>query len=434
MKIFKKLLTVALVISLYSYLLFAFNTFDSKVGAYSTSCPPGMTDQQCLIYLQQQSANLQKEKSSISSKLSAEQYNQLSLQQKISYLNGQIKDTQNQINDLEIQIETNNVKVRILNADITDKENSVNTLAQEVQTLDSSMKKRISLSYQYSFITPIEIILENNNFDTLLRRLKYLAESRKKDKDLLAQMAETKGKLQNEKDELESKKAQVDQKLTEIEAQKTELFAQKTSLDKQKSERSGLLAISQQKESDYQKSLANLKKQEDIITAKISQLIFNLFQSGQLPANTPVNRGDIIGFEGHSGLAYGAHLHFELRKNGSIINPYAGGYFTWPNGNGSKKFPMSGASITQFPHSNSYAIDMVSMSMGNQSGDKYYTNGVHCSYGSVPAGYYNMRGEGAPLYAIADGKVSNVFTDVCGGRAVIVDYGGGLTALYLHLR
>ncbi len=441
MNIFKKLITITLVLSLYTYLLFAFNAFDSKVAAFSTTCPVGMTDQQCLNYLQQQAASLQKEKSSISSQLSAEQYNQLSLQQKISYLNNQITGTQTQINDLEIQIETNNVKVRILGGQITDKQNSVNTLAQEVQTLDDSIKKRITLSYEYSLITPIEIILENNNFETLLTRLKYLSETRKQDKVLLSQMAEKQGQLQNEKDDLEKSKADVDQKLTEIEAQKTELFKQETSLNTQKADRAQLLVISQQKASDYQKSIAKLKKQEDVITSQISQLIFNLFKSGQLPANTPVKKGDIIGFEGHSGLAFGSHLHFELRRNGVIVNPNTAypGYFSYIQYGGSPvsgtaHFPMDGAYITQFPHADSYAIDMISRTMGNQSGDKYYTSGVHCSYGSVPAGYYNMGGEGAPLYAIRDGKVSNVFTDVCGGRAVIVDYGNGLTALYLHLR
>lgn len=37
--------------------------------------------------------------------------------------------------------------------------------------------------------------------------------------------------------------------------------------------------------------------------------------------NSTVNQGDIIGKVGHTGLAYGDHLHFEVYKNGTRVDP-----------------------------------------------------------------------------------------------------------------
>lgn len=38
--------------------------------------------------------------------------------------------------------------------------------------------------------------------------------------------------------------------------------------------------------------------------------------------NTKVKKGDVIGFVGNSGKSTGAHLHYEIKKNGKLINPY----------------------------------------------------------------------------------------------------------------
>ena len=35
-----------------------------------------------------------------------------------------------------------------------------------------------------------------------------------------------------------------------------------------------------------------------------------------------INKGDVLGYMGDSGNAYGGHLHFEVRYNGDKINPY----------------------------------------------------------------------------------------------------------------
>jgi murein DD-endopeptidase MepM/ murein hydrolase activator NlpD len=34
-----------------------------------------------------------------------------------------------------------------------------------------------------------------------------------------------------------------------------------------------------------------------------------------------VSQGQVIGYVGCTGLCFGAHLHFEVRVNGSVVDP-----------------------------------------------------------------------------------------------------------------
>jgi hypothetical protein len=220
-----------------------------------------------------------------------------------------------------------------------------------------------------------------------------------------------------------------------------QLAEDKKNLEAQKAQQNSLLAESERREREYKENLETLKDTQAAVTQKITQLIMELYNSGQIPANTPVQKGDIIGFQGHTGFSYGSHLHFEVYYQGVPVDPFVKGYLTGgalysPVGPGSKGAPLTGGYLTQTFWSNHQAIDLVSYTSGIQDGSRYKEDGSNCclSYGCVPAGWYPLRGEGAAVRAIESGKVTDVRVGICGGKYTIVDHGNGLSSLYLHLR
>lgn len=421
---------------LFVFYILLFDSISKPAKAYDTSCPEGMTDRACLDYLQDQANKIAADKRNLSNQISSEQYAQLDLYDKIAYIQGQIKATEENIDLLQLELNQKNVEIRILNKEIGEIQNNIDTASSEIVRITETIRKRVALSYKYSTRSTIELFLDFKEVDSLLRRLKYLKDTKERDRNLLEGMSEQIAELENKQFALTEKKEAVKIVQQEAKDKKDELFEEKVKLDSQKGEFQSLYAQSKSREQQYQASYARLKEIEDAATAQITQLIFELFRSGTIAANTPVNAGDIIGFQGHTGMTFGAHLHFEYRRNGVIVNPNNGCFtaslYTYPSPINCV-VPLDGAYVTQFPHVYNHAIDMVSYTSGDQTGRLKSFPELICAGYHRPAGYYSVRGTGAPVRTIKAGKATTVHTDVCGGKYVIVDHGNGESSLYLHL-
>ncbi len=236
------------------------------------------------------------------------------LSKKVSELGNQKKTLSNQISQFNSQIQITQLKIANAEATLSKLEDEINVLGfrigyvtGSIDKLETLVKERIVATYQESFVSNLELVLSSNGFSDIVLRLQYLKQVQENDKRILASLQQTKSNYANQKDERQEKQA-------EIEATKQQLLGLKTSLDSQKAEKQAFLEVTQNDEAKYQRLLA--QAQAELAVA---------FGGGTESYLRDVNVGDSIGSiavrSASPGCSSGAHLHFEVHKNGSIQDP-----------------------------------------------------------------------------------------------------------------
>jgi peptidoglycan hydrolase CwlO-like protein len=444
----KRRFGLTILVVLFSFVCFVgLGRYYERPVLAESSCPSYDEDSlECLDYLRDQLGNLKQQQGTIQKQLEAEEYQQLTLNEKIAYTSRQIEQTENQIKSIEVEIAAKNVEINLLQKSIEEKENNVSVLGQEINTLEGAVNKRIAESYKYSFIGPLELFLDIKNFSSILRKTKYLTITRNQDRKHLEEFGIKAQELKEEENILSAQKAELQEKRNSIDEERIELAKTRKTLEEQKTERERLLAESKAKEAQllatYQ---ANIKKVADLDKAIIEYI--NTHES-EIVDGGWVTTAMPIGRMGNTGLSNGAHLHFGLNSGKkyviegfnygyfwSDINLFSGGYLVkGPNSflqwgppcswgtpcpwwspliySGSTRVPLSGAYIlmTQDEHQGN-AIDLV-------------------SYSQNAWGYKN---DGAPIYPIMDGQLYKG-VDGYGGKYAIVYHHNDMVSVYLHLQ
>jgi peptidoglycan hydrolase CwlO-like protein len=421
-KIFKVFGAAVMLIGIY-ILLSTFVMKELTISAYDTTCPDYMTAEECLEYLQEQAEKIEEEQNQLDSSIESENTEQMSLYQQIDYLSNQIKETELDIAEKELDIERKNVEIRLLGEDIIEIQNNIDTIVQEINKLEEIIDDRTAESYKLTFISPLEILLDSKNFETMMRRTKYLVETKKKDKELMSDMAVSKKSLEEEEKILNEKKEAVQEKRNAVEAQMAKLAEDKKNLEAQKAQQNSLLAESERREREMAAQLReNISAQEEIDSA-IAQKIQEMWDNNELGEGTAISAGTVIGKMGNSGCSTGAHLHIAIddgtaRLCNGNINPWNGyfrkktesdpyliwaGFYMWYIEATNVHIPLSGSPyLTQDFHQGT-AIDL-SVANGN-----------------------------AFVYSIKGGTYwSGV--DSCGGKFAVIEHSDGTRSCYLHLQ
>jgi peptidoglycan hydrolase CwlO-like protein len=452
----KRRFGITILVVLFSLLCFVgLGSYYERPVLAQTSCPyPDQYSEECLQYMEEQREILESEKVAVQKKLKQEEYQQLSLEEKIRYINNQIAQTEKDIKAAEIEITAYNIEIRLLEKDIKEKEENISVLGQEISILESSVVKRVSESYKYSFIGPLELFFGTTNLSSILRKTKYLAVTRREERESLATFNSNIVKMKEEENLLAQDKAALQVKRNSLEEEKVKLSESKDDLNLQKSERNKLLAESKAKEAALAAELQKLTKQSNEVTAIIQTIELNRYRTGLIPVDREVKAGEIIGYQGHTGFAYGSHLHFNLSGVGT--GPLELGYFKIENGriyDGIGKAPLGNGSYLSYGYHFGYSLDMYGNYNLNNQKYTLQQGEACCPLYIIPTyerarlcdpnvsdkccvrpGQYNLNGEGSPVYALKDGVVTVVQKDQCGANYVIIDHGYGELSLYLHLR
>lgn len=348
---------------------------------------------------------------------------------KIAEYQQQIDSLQNQEKTLKQQIALMDSQIKLTGLKIIETQNKIKVLTEEIKTLSVKiirledslnfiskiLLERLAEAYKSSRIDPTVLLLSSRNFSEFVLRYRYLQKLQFHDRELLLSMEKTRTNYD-------------DQKTLKEEAQKNmeelgkKLVVQKAELNFQVVSRKKLLEETKQDEKKYQQLLAQAYAEK----AAIENALVSGVKVG------PVKRGDPIALVGNSGYPYcstGKHLHLEIRKNNSWVDP--GPYLSSKSvkdeqdnkgninvGSGSWPWPIEDTvRLTQFYGQTPYSW-------------KYkYSGGIHTGYDMVSTSSDVIR-------APADGTLFKS-SQMCGSSSiniVYIEHEDNVVSFYLHVQ
>lgn len=214
-------------------------------------------------YCQNELNQIEKELAELQAKQAEQKKQTGTLKGDVSYLDSQIKT-------LQSKIKARSLAITQLKVSITEKVNKIESLEEKIRREHESLAELLRKTYEVNDASLAEIILTDGTISDFFLNLDSYTSIQKAIQDSVNEIRGIKTETEIEKSDLEKKQdAEADAK--------ADLEVSKTQVTKSQNDKKQLLAISQLKESEYQKLAAEKRAKAE----KIRSALFNLAGTAQ---------------------------------------------------------------------------------------------------------------------------------------------------------